>query len=61
MVKVYEVYRAETMRVAFPAEEISVTISSAPAELSPEQLEDGIETAPGDTVAIINETVASRK
>ncbi|MBQ6067584.1 MAG: hypothetical protein IJK89_12290 [Clostridia bacterium] len=40
------------LRVAFPAETISVSVNGVPVGLSAEALEGGIATAPGDTVTI---------
>ena len=42
------------LRVAFPAEDISVTINGVLSNVTPEELESGIETAPGDVVEIVN-------
>ena len=42
------------LRVAFPAKAIAVTVNGVPADVTPERLAHGIETAPGDTVTVIN-------
>ncbi len=41
-----------TLRVAYPARAIDVTVNGEPAALTAEDLERGIETVPGDVIAI---------